>query len=293
MIRIISLLALVVLSGCAAVDHPSFLLEESSGVIRIGNELLIVSDNDAGVYYHWPLSGSEEGVLSIEPSRVTQTVLAHAEVALDFEGIGMLADGRVVALSERLRALVDNHGIVAEYGGPLAEFGNRGLEGVAVRPLSNGDSRVAVLWEGGYPEYHLVPDQLKPMIERVPLRPVIWVHDLPHGQAKLMVRDTTKGLYALKTIDLEAPIPDHEPPPEGQRFRATDLVWHRLHQGWSQEFGFIVLLNSQNSPLTGKTRYAHLWLQRFTVDGKLIGAPLDLKALLPPDMKERNWEGLA
>lgn len=232
-------------------------------------------------------------MLTVEPSRVSRTAFAQAAVALDLEAIDRLADGRVVALSERLRALVDDQGIVAEYGGPLTEFGNRGLEGLAVRPLSNGDSRVAVLWEGGYPEYYLVPDQLKAVVGRLPLRPVIWVHDLPHGQAKLMVRDTTKDLYALQVVELEVPEPDRAPPPEGQRFRASDLVWHTVHQGKTQEFGFIVLLNAQNSPTVGKTRYAHLWLQRFTVDGKPFGAPLDLKTLLPAEMKERNWEGLA
>jgi hypothetical protein len=198
--HIISLLALVFLCGCAAAGSPSFILEEASGITRVGDELLIVSDNDPGVFYRWPLSGREEGVLMIEPTHVSRTPFTHAAAALDLEGIDRLADGRVVALSERLRALVDDQGIVAEYGGPLTEFGNRGLEGLAVRPLPNGDSKVAVLWEGGYPEYYLVPDQLKAVVGRLPLRPVIWVHDLPHGQARLMVRDTTRDLYALQTV---------------------------------------------------------------------------------------------
>ena len=105
--------------------------------------------------------------------------------------------------------------------------------------------------------------------------------------------DTTAHRYALQAVELEVPEPNNVPPPNGQWFRACDLVWHRIDRDKPDTWGFIVLLNSQNSPLTGTAHYDHLWLQRFTSDGKPYDVPLDLKAILPPDMKEQNWEGLA
>lgn len=263
-------------------------VEEASGITRLDDMLLIVGDKTPGAYYTYPLAKTQEPLIPLDPALQTQIQLPEGAAALDLEGIAVLVDGRVVVLSERLRALVGAQGLIAEYGTPLTEFGNRGLEGVAVLPDGQGGSRVAVLWEGGYPEYDQMPEELRHIVGRRPLRPVIWVHTIAYGEAKLRVWSSQ-----VQSIELQVPVPDQTDPPNGQRFRASDLVWHRWKNQGQDELGFIVLLNSENSPVNHKPEYRRYhWLQRFTLDGKPYGEPLDLKVLLPEDLRDRNWEGL-
>lgn len=148
-------------------------VEEASGITRLDDMLLIVGDKTPGAYFTYPLAKTQEPLITLDPALQTQIQLPEGAVALDLEGIAVLVDGRVVVLSERLRALVGIEGIIAEYGTPLTEFGNRGLEGVAVFPDDHGGSRVAVLWEGGYPDYDQVPEELRRIVGRTPLHPVI------------------------------------------------------------------------------------------------------------------------
>jgi hypothetical protein len=54
--------------------------------------------------------------------------------------VDILGDGRIVALSERLRSLISTDDLVVQYDDPLA--------GLAVRRLDADGSQVAVLWEG-------------------------------------------------------------------------------------------------------------------------------------------------
>ena len=77
--------------------------------------------------------------------------LPHASMATDLEAINVLADGRVVVLSERLRALFGESGMIADYGAPLSEFGKRGLEGLAVRRVKDSTSLVEVCGRGATP----------------------------------------------------------------------------------------------------------------------------------------------
>ncbi len=263
-------------------------IEEASGIARLDDRLLIVGDKTPGAYCTYPLATTQAPRITLDPALQTQISLPEGAAALDLEGIAVLADGRVAVLSERLRALVGAQGIIAEYGTQLTEFGNRGLEGVAVLPDGRGMSRVAVLWEGGYPEYDAMPLELRHIVGRHPLRPVIWVHTIARGEAKLHVWSSH-----VQSIELQVPVPDQTDPPNGQRFRAPDLVWHRWKSQSQEELGFIVLLNSENSPVNRKPDYRQYhWLQRFTLDGKPYGEPLNLKALLPEDLRDRNWEGL-
>ncbi|UCD87379.1 MAG: hypothetical protein JSV01_06385 [Desulfobacterales bacterium] len=262
----------------------SDVIEEASGIVRLGEELLIVADETPGVYFRFRLGDEKGPAITIDPSRITKINLSGGTLALDLEAIDVLADGRIIVLSERLRSAVGEKGIVAEYDDPLSVFGNRGLEGLAVRRLGDGSSRIAVLWEGGYPEYKDVLKQLQRPVGRLPMRPVIWVHDLKPGQNPGAIN--AKRTY--KVIELDVPKPAGQEP-QAQRFRAPDLVWLRMGE---RDWGFIVLLSSENSPETGKTQYGHTWLQRFTVDGKPYGKPLDLKEMLPPYLQEANWEGL-
>lgn len=263
-------------------------LEDASGITRLDDMLLIVGDKSPGAYYTYPLAKTQEPLITLDPALQTQIQLPEGAVALDLEGIAVLVDGRVVVLSERLRSLVGTQGVIAEYGTPLTEFGNRGLEGVAVFPAGQAGSRVAVLWEGGYPEYEQMPEELRQIVGRPPLRPVIWVHTIARGEANLRVWSNQ-----VQRIELQVPVPDQIDPPNGQRFRAPDLVWHRWKSQSQEQLGFIVLLNSEDSPVNRKPEYRrHQWLQRFTLEGKPFGEPLDLKVLLPEDLRDRNWEGL-
>lgn len=275
---------LLVVMGASGVQAFAWIVEEASGIARLGPDLLIVGDDDPGAYYRVTLSDQKGPAIPIDSSKVMRVALPRGTLALDLEAIDVLADGRIVVLSERLRALISEDGVVAEYDHPLSEFGNRGLEGLAVRRLGDGSSRIAVLWEGGYPEYKDVLGQLQRPVGRLPLLPVILVHDLKPGKNAGKI----KAKHTRKRIELDVPKPTGQEP-QAQRFRAPDLVWHHLGE---KGCGFIVLLSSQNSPEVGKTKYMHTWLQRFTIDGRSLGEPLDLKRLLPTHLKKANWEGL-
>jgi hypothetical protein len=167
-------------------------------------------------------------------------------------------------------------GLVVQYDETLNEIAGRGLEGLAVRPRSDGGSWVAVLWEGGYSD----PGKSE-HVDHFPMAPLLVVHDLPAGATGFEHR-----LEDFPANPLDVPVPEGEEP-EAQRFRAPDLVWHRLPGG---EWGFIVLLSSENrSP---DRRYHHRWIQRFDQNGKRVGKPVDIETSLPPDMQDLNWEGL-
>jgi hypothetical protein len=282
---LLALLLLVLPNRCARSAPQTGVPEEASGITRLGNDLLIVDDSKNGVYFRFRLPANPPQLIRIDPGQVERIPFPHGELAIDLESIGVLGDGRVAALSERLRALVGNDGLIAEYQPQLAEFGNRGLEGLAVERRADGSSRVAVLWEGGYPEYHLVQPPLRELVPRVPLRPFILVHDLKAGEAGV----TIEMKDALRVIELDVPVPEAKEP-EAQRFRAPDLVWYTWPHREKNETGFIVLLSSQNS--AGARKYQYHWLQRFTGEGKPVGQPLDLDALVPAEFKGANWEGL-
>ncbi len=282
------------MTGCLLTSAVSAapLLEEASGLARVGDVLAVVSDKEPGRYFLVPVPSVTAGVVPIEPARVRTIEWPSVAVALDLEGIAMLGDGRLVLLSERLRSLLDDSGIVVEYDNPLSELGNRGLEGVAVRRLAEGASRIAVLWEGGYPEFQSLPSALRKVVDRRAYRPQIWCHTLPAGSPRIRIKTDAPPAVELERIELNPPLPDGVEP-EAQRFRATDLVWHRLGPPGSEEWGFIVLLNSGNAPSAGPAVYEHQWLQKFSRAGDPVGPPLDLNRLVPDSLRHANWEGLA
>jgi hypothetical protein len=280
------ILPLILVNGCARGSPATTVPEEASGVVRSGNSLLIADDGQDGAYFRVKLPPNPPLLIRLEPGMVERVPIRQGELALDLESIAILGDGRLAVLSERLRALVGDGGVIAEYPPPLAEFGNRGLEGVAVKPRPDGSSRVAVLWEGGYPEFHLLPPTLRELTPRVSLRPFILVHDLKAGAMHVSV----KMDGARRAIELEVPVPEGQEP-QAQRFRAPGLVWFRPPGGDQADDGFIVLLDSQNA--AGAREYRYHWLQRFTGEGKAVGPPLDVDALVPAEFRGANWEGLA
>lgn len=254
-------------------------IREASGIARRGEFLLIVDDSQHGSYFRFHLQGETGPMIELDPARLERVSLPHSLMATDLESINVLADGRVVVLSERLRAMFDAEGTVADYGAVFSEFGKRGMEGLAVRPAGGGASRVAVLWEGGYPEYYDVPEQLRAKVGRQALSPIIQVHDLKPGDREVQVRGSN-------LIALDVPRPKGRGP-KAQRFRAPDLVWHRLPNG---DWGFIVLLTSQNS--VDRPDYKYHRLECFTAQGKRVGKRIDLNAVVDGPLQRVNWEGV-
>jgi hypothetical protein len=283
--RIVLAAALFVLVISGQCLGNGVVLEEASGITRLDDDhLLIVSDEDSKGYYRLKLSGHKEMEILIDPSRLDRVQLPLPQLPLDLESIGVLADERVVVLSERLHALIGEEGVIVDYDSPLTEIGNRGLEGLAIRHLEDKSSYVAVLWEGGYPVREDMPLRLPKCIGRHATRPVIFIHLLgANERLGWLKKDQGCGI-----VDLEVPQPSGQEP-DAQRFRAPDLVWHKLGE---KEWGFIVLLSSQNSPESGKPEYLYKWLQQFTIGGKPVGEPLDIDSRAPEELKGANWEGL-
>jgi len=265
---------------------------EASGVARKGNDLLIVSDAAPGAYYTFDVSGERGPLIRLMPDKVIRQELRGMTLAVDFESVGVLADERIVALSERLRSLIGESGLVLQYDDPLSELGERGLEGLAVRPGLDGVSEVAVLWEGGWIEDAEVQAQVRRRFGE-PLLPIVLTHEIKPSQAgvKLVIEDDQE------LVNLKVPQPDQDK--DGLRFRAPDLVWHQWRgESGESELGFIVLLNSQMArDFPGKQKYGPRWLQRFDRTGNPVGNHLDLdeeaKKLLGDDrLRDANWEGL-
>ena len=257
-------------------------IKEASGVVRAGDWLLIADDSDVGGYFRVSIGKLPGPLFDLNALKPQRVLLKSRGLGVDIESIGILADGRVVLLSERLRSLVADTGIIAEYDNELAEMGRRGLEGLAIRPLPGGASRVVVVWEGGYPDFGQFP-------RRGPVRnawlPLILVHDVPkNGRAgRVQLKN------ALIASELAVPRPPGEEP-AAQRFRAPDLVWTKLPAADGFQWGFIVLLSSQNG--LPKPTYSYKWLLRFNMEGRPVGEPLDLAKYLPPTLAGVNWEGL-
>lgn len=253
------------------------IITEASGVIRVGGKLLVVGDDADGRYFEFSLPETTCKIIPLDPAKVVEVPLPGAELALDLESLAQLADGRIAFLSEQLRCLValdtpygDRYVVIAEYDRTLTEFGGRGLEGLAVKKLDNGDSRIAVLWEGGYAEAGEIPPQLRDGVYGRPLKPVVLIHEIKNGQKAGWVKEP------LARINLDVPVPEGEPP-LAQRYRAVDLVWHK-RSGADDEL--IVLLSSANAPPeidAHLLRYKSKILQRFDLSGRPVGDAIDLK----------------
>jgi hypothetical protein len=277
-----SLLALV----GACTPSISERIEEASGLVRSGDSLLIVDDGRPGVYFRLRIDGAKGPTMPITPDRIQRILLPGADFIPDLEAIEVLGDGRIVVLSEQLHSLYSENGMVARYDEELAEVGGRGLEGIAVKALPGGDSRIAVVWEGGYLQPESLNPQLRSSIGRKYLQPLLLIHDLARSQNGGLVHVESARLFTT----LQLPIPDGMEP-EAQRFRAPDLVWHTLTDAGGNEEGFIVLISSSSG--TDIPKYQYHWLQRFSLNGRPVGRPLDIDAVAPPELVGVNWEGLA
>ena len=126
------------LAACTAPSGDSATeIREASGVMRQSDSLLVVDDSVSGAYFSVSIAGQKGPLISLQGARVRRIPLPACPLVPDFEGVDRLADGRLVFLSERLRWLVGEDGLIAEYDSLLGEFANRGLEGLA-DPSSTG-----------------------------------------------------------------------------------------------------------------------------------------------------------
>ncbi len=269
-------------SGCRGqTPDVSPALTEASGIARYGNQLLIVSDDQPGTVFIFDLPESNSGIVPLvgAPRRIVR--FEACELASDLEGIDLLADGRVVVLSEDLHALLaarlDDTAacqLVAQFDASLTELAGRGLEGVAVKRLPDGASRVAVSWEGGYLSRSALPQELVARIGDFPVSPEIVVTEIAaSGSAGYIDKPLARFSPRIPTDTL--------PPPYAQRFRCPDLVWHTWNVDSGRVDGLILLLTSQNSPPSSapdQQRYEHKMIVRCDLAGKLHGQPLDLSA---------------
>lgn len=268
-------LFLLCLAVCGVPEHQERHLRKRdwSGVARKGDRLLLVENRTPGGYFEMELDGTPPREVRIKP---TWKPWKGRRAFSDLESIDVLADGRIVMLSEDRAALVAKKGVLAKYPQSLAEIGNRGLEGIAVRPDEEGGSIVAVLHEGGF--------QLIGGSSDEPLPPRVFVHGVPKDEKRL--GDVSGAIVEL----------DVERPADGQRFRAPDLVWHRLPEDdrGKQPWGLIVLLGSTDR---GSRTFTYSRLQRFSVDGRRVGKPFDLRtcAQVPEALRRAstNWEGMS
>lgn len=291
-------------------DNPGKQITEISGVARYGGRLLLVSDDQPGCYFELKIEDAAAAVIPIDPKKLKRIVMKGCEAAGDFESITVLADGRVAVLSEDLHALYSTTtiggkawGVLAQFNQTVTEFGNRGVEGVAALGMASGATRIAAVWEGGYPLVSSLPEQIQHALGHNPLLPILIIADIPRNAMELFVNDSTSyrilqtpkirdaGKVETAPILTDSELPKAaEPapqtaPPFAQRFRAPDLVWHTWLRDKEIDTGLIVLLSSENAPLrgSGATReYKYKELQRYDQQGKPFGNSIEINALVKP-----------
>ena len=284
-LQYVSIVLALACFSCGQKSAPEGVIDEASGIGYHQGDLYVVDDSVNGAYFRVPLKGITTGPeIPLNDLHPIREELPEVGIWIDLEGIDFLADGRIVLLSERLHSLVGEEGVVAEYDYPLGEIGRRGLEGVAVRALPDGSSRLAAVWEGGYPEAASLHPLLEKTFAKTPFPPLIFVHDMKPGERTGRIRMK----QGVATLELDVPKPAGSEP-DAQRFRAPDLVWYKW-PNQQDKWGFIVLLSSQNA--VDRPQYLHHWLLRFDMEGKPFGEPIDIATRVSGDIGGENWEGL-
>ena len=231
------------------IDRPV----EVSGLAAHPSGVVVVGDEDGSRAYQWPSGASWP--------------LSHTMADCESIDIGM-APGKtpvVFAISEDHHTVRDSDGGMCILDAKqFKERHNRGIEGISVRLAGDGLWDVAVVWEGGFSQSR----------------------DGWHNARVALFQPWRRGATdnkPTKTLELDVPVPS-----TGQRFRATDVIWHGD--------GLSVLLGA--TAKHGASPYNHTWIQRFALDGKPTGQPMKLEDM--PRYKQawrtyragRNWEAL-
>ncbi len=272
------------LATCAGAFAQKDQIVEASGVARNGEFLYIVDDSVGGICFRVRLRAVMPPMLSVNALSPERVKLAGGRLATDLEGITFLGDGRLATISERTRTMIGEDDIIAEYDAPFAEFAKRGMEGIAARTVGDEGSRVAAVWEGGYPDFPSVPVPLRAWVGRRAIAPFVIVHDIRKNAANLRIRLPD----AIAAFEVAVPLPVGREP-LAQRFRVSDIAWTRLGAG--DEWGLILLMSSQNAG--DAIAYQHHWLQRFNLKGQPVGRHIDIDAVASGPSRGANWEGLS
>lgn len=263
------------------------IITEASGIFKEDNLLYIVSDNTAGKYFTYDISGLKLGISTTldDQKRIKEHDLKLGPISLDLEGLVVL-NGKVLTISERTRTLLSYGRVIKTFSKKFTEFSNRGLEGLASRLLFE-DCQIyefASLWEGGYPAVNDISIGLVASDVKNSMAPVIVTNtydsNFQLGQSRIIELN-----MSLVNNWVDEKMKDGEEP-YANRYRAPDLVWY---QG-----GFIVLLSSERSipkDSKDKNRYKSKLLQRFDINGQSIKGPFDLNTELG-DLSKLNWEGM-
>ena len=98
-------------------------LISASGIARVGSDLIIVGDDTRSTLFRyrlqaddWP-SGSGPRLSEIEIASA-RTETFGGTGAVDLEGVDVLPDGRIVVLSETLKALITRESVATIYPDP-------------------------------------------------------------------------------------------------------------------------------------------------------------------------------
>jgi len=260
-------------------------IKEASGIVRVGDKLLIVSDDVPGTYFEYSIQASKRNIkfepdkketqsaqtnkqktdskkdkpkiqsvnFELAPNRITiMGPIGGAELAIDLESIDLLADGRIALLSEQLAALVIIENNESGHSLSLVKSYDGMVDEIGGKGLEglaikkeNHHSRVAALWEGGCAKKKDLPKQLQDTVDKVYMKPHILVHDIPN---KIIPKyEKIKSGKKVKTISLE--ISKIQKKSKIGHYRAKDLVWHKD--------GFIVLLDLKldKDPSNPKCKY--------------------------------------
>lgn len=256
-------------SGLVAQD-----IDDASGIHINGDSVIIVGNlkRDSDHFYPYNLSAlpAAEAIRSLTNNNPRQPI--GDKKGEDLEDIDVL-DGNVIVLCENKARVLDSQGILLVYEVTLDDNStksvredgdNRGLEGLAVHPISSGDqdtleSMVAVSWEGGQGK-----------------SPRIYLHRVKHGDLKsdrpAKITNGDAKMIKLKTEMLR------KLTGRSGSFRVPGIVF--THDG----LGFIAIVSKRNQA----------WLMRFDLDGRPIGGIRTFASLgMSSDDVERNWEGIA
>ncbi|MAT50064.1 MAG: hypothetical protein CMK32_02640 [Porticoccaceae bacterium] len=273
------LAVIVALFAATLVADEAVRRREYSGIAEIDGHLTIVDDQVNGQLIRLQATIDPSQDVALVPVTETGRTSLKQNLATDLESVGVLADGRVVALSERLRCLIDQQGRVIQYPEIYNEIGNRGLEGLAIR-AEGRNSQIAVCWEGGYLQPNDVALELRNRLMGVALHPVVLMHKLSADARPVEM----KGVPAY-TVRLDSPV-------EGYRFRMPDLEWIQMPSG---DWGLIGLVSAENPRATkNRFRFHRLVLLKPDHSEKTlvsVGAPIELSELLG-ELGNANWEGI-
>ena len=294
-LKYISLVVLVYISTSLSGQKTSELVE-LSGIAYHKGELAVVGDESGWVYYRFksdPKVNTSFELKSVD-KKIKPVKNGIKDVDVDLESIDFTPNGEIVVLSEKHASIWNENGLLMQYSNEYKELAGRGLEGIAITKSDNSDydwQSVAV-WEGGYLEKRKMPDSLDGERLRKSFQPILLHH---YGGAQ----DASKS-SKVKVVELEMDLANYwlndisgiYGEPHAFRFRVPDLVWYKGD--------VICLLSSEREPALsygqiGNAKFGIKALQRFDLDGKAKGEPVDLTRYFKKaeTSHNKNWEGMS